>query len=131
MLARPVVIALALLALPVGCKKDGGGADKKTASAASATVDKDGTRHIPIEAGQDGYVPDTIKGKPGEKLTLVFTRTVDGDCLAKVKTPDGKEVALPMNTPTPVAITVPANGKVEFACAMDMFKGVVVADPGA
>jgi plastocyanin domain-containing protein len=124
MIVRALLIASVVFG--VGCKKAD---DKPKKAPATAVLGADGLRHIAIEAGQDGYAPDTIKGKPGEKLVLVFTRTVEGDCLAKVKTPDGKEVALPMNQPTDVAITVPQTGKVEFACAMDMFKGVIVADP--
>jgi plastocyanin domain-containing protein len=30
-----------------------------------------------------------------------------------------------------VAVTVPQTGEVGFACGMDMFHGVVVAQPGA
>ena len=45
-------------------------------------VGTDGVRQVAIEAGMDGYVPDTIPGKPGEKLVLVFTRTAEGECLA-------------------------------------------------
>ena len=127
MMVRSFILASCLALSITACKK----AEDKKAPAAPATaiVDKDGVRHVPIEAGSEGYKPETIKGKPGEKLVLVFTRTVDGDCLAKVKLPDGKEVALPMNTPTDVAVTVPQTGKVEFACAMEMYKGVIVADP--
>jgi plastocyanin domain-containing protein len=36
-----------------------------------------------------------------------------------------------MNKPVEVAITVPQTGEVGFACGMDMFHGVVVAQPGA
>lgn len=122
-------LVITSLVLGVGCKKAEDAKPTPGVPPVAAVVGADGVRHIAIVAGPDGYAPDTIKGKPGEKLVLVFTRTVEGDCLAKVKTPDGKEVALPMNKPTDVAITVPQTGKVEFACAMDMFKGVIVADP--
>ena len=82
---------------------------------------------ISIEAGKDGYVPDKIAGKPGEKLMLVFTRTVDGECLAELKTPDGKLVPLPKNSPVEIAVTVPQDGEVQFACGMNMFTGSIVA----
>ena len=58
-----------------------------------------------------GYKPERIVGKPGEKLNLVFKRTVEGECLAKLKTPDGKVIDLPMNTPVEVAVTVPQQGE--------------------
>ena len=37
-------------------------------------------------------------------------------------------VDLPMNTPVEVPVTVPQTGEVGFACGMDMFHGVVVAE---
>jgi plastocyanin domain-containing protein len=95
------------------------------------TVGADGVRRVPIEANKKGYVPDRIGGKPGEKLNLVFTRTADSSCIAQLKTPDGKLVDLPMNQPVEVAVTVPANGEVTFACGMDMFHGAVVASANA
>ena len=99
---------------------------QKTAPITAGTV-ADGIRTVKVEAGKDGYVPETIAGKPGEKLTLVFTRTVEGECLSELKTPEGKIVALPMNVPVEVAITVPASGELAFACGMDMFRGKIVA----
>ena len=125
---RALLIACVLLA---GCDK---GADKKAAeppaaAPVKATAGADGIRHISIEAGKDGYVPERIPGKPGEKLVLVFTRTVDAECISQLKTPDGKLVDLPMGKGVEVAVTVPQTGEVGFACGMDMFHGVVVADP--
>jgi plastocyanin domain-containing protein len=120
-----LAVALSLVA----CKKDGEkAADKPAAVATTNAPATDGPRTVAIEAGKDGYVPDKIPGKPNEKLKLVFTRTVEADCLSQVKTPDGKLVDLPMNKPVEVAITVPATGKLTFACGMDMFTGTIVAD---
>ncbi len=119
------IFALALAALALGaCKKDGGEAAKPAPTAVAA----DGTRVVPIEAGKDGYAPDKIPGKPGEKLKLVFTRTVDSECLAQVKVAGGAPVELPMGKPVEIAVTVPASGQLAFACGMDMFTGVIVAD---
>src|SRR5665647_1312988 len=123
-----VVIALALGL--VACSEDASKDTNKppvAATTTTGTVGADGVRKITIEAGKDGYVPDSIPGKPGEKLMLVFTRTVEGDCLAELKTPDGKTVALPMNSPVEVAVTVPQDGEVRFACGMNMFTGHIVA----
>jgi plastocyanin len=85
-------------------------------------------RKVPIAVTEDGYSPDRIPGKPGEKLSLVFTRKVDSHCVEQVKTPDGKLVDLPMNQPVEIAVTVPQQGEVKFACGMNMVTGVVVAD---
>jgi plastocyanin domain-containing protein len=127
------MLRVALVALVVtfsACKKDDAAA-KPPAPAATAktgTVDKDGVRRIPITASTEGYKPDRIPGKPGEKLVLVFTRTADSTCIAQLVTPDKKTVDLPMNTPVEVAVTVPQTGEVGFACGMDMFHGTVVAE---
>jgi plastocyanin domain-containing protein len=110
------------------CKSEKKVEPKPTATLSTGTVGADGVRTIAITARADGYAPDRIPGKPGEKLKLVFTRTVEGECLAELKTPDGKSVALPMNTPTEVAVTVPQDGEVKFACGMDMYHAVIVAE---
>ena len=121
------MIRIALLAILVvaGCKKEAA----KPPHAPPPAAAPDGTRRIGIEVNKDGYTPARIPGKPGEKLELVFTRTMDASCIAQVKAPDGKLVDLPMNTPVTVAVTVPQQGEVGFACGMDMFRGVVVAQP--
>ena len=123
------VLVIAVFVLVTGCKKDNKPAKAKQATVTAGTVQADGVRWIEVEAGKDGYVPDRIAGKPGEKLVLVFKRTIEGECLAQLKAPDGKVVDLPMNKPVEIAVTVPADGEVGFACGMDMFKGVVVAQP--
>lgn len=128
----PLLVVIALALGLVACSKDGSKETKETkqppaATTTTGTVGSDGVRKIGIEAGAEGYVPDKIPGKPGEKLMLVFTRTVDGECLAELKTPDGKLVVLPRNSPVEVAVTVPQDGEVRFACGMDMFTGTVVA----
>jgi plastocyanin domain-containing protein len=122
-----IVLALALVA----CKKDAKappGPTPVTAPVTAGSVGADGVRRVSIEAGTKGYQPDRIGGKPGEKLLLVFTRTVDASCISQLKTPDGKLVDLPKGTPVEVAVTVPQSGEVGFACGMDMFKGTIVAE---
>jgi Cu+-exporting ATPase len=126
-----LLVVLVSLVVAVGCKKAATEQQKAPAPATAPTVGADGVRRIPIEAGKDGYVPDRIPGKPGEKLVLVFTRVIDASCLAQVKTPDGKLVDLPKDTPVEVAVTVPQTGQVGFACGMDMYHGIVVAQPSS
>lgn len=128
---RMVVISLALV---VGCKRAEDTAKtpppepSPTAKTAPA-VAPNGPRRIDITANADGYTPSEIAGKPGEKLTLVFTRTLEAECISKLKTPTGELVDLPLNKPVEVAVTVPQTGKVGFGCGMDMFHGVIVAQP--
>jgi len=127
-----MIRALLVVVALVGCKK----ADPaqpapapKAAVAVPSTTGSDGLRHVAVEAGKDGYVPDKIAGKPGEKLVLTFTRTFDASCISQLKAPDGTMVDLPLGKPVDVAVTVPQTGQVGFACGMDMFHGVVVAQP--
>jgi plastocyanin domain-containing protein len=119
-----LVLALALVA----CKKEAKVGPSAPTPVSAGKVGTDGVRRVAIEANTEGYKPDRIGGKPGEKLSLVFTRTADGDCISQVKAPDGKLVDLPKGTPVEVAVTVPQSGEVGFACGMDMFHGTVVAE---
>jgi plastocyanin domain-containing protein len=124
MLRTAILLALALAA----CHKEPKAEPSPVAPISAGTVGADGVRRISIEAGTKGYVPERINARPGEKLVLVFTRTADSTCIAQLKTPDGKLVDLPKGTPVEVAVTVPQTGEVGFACGMDMFHGVVVAE---
>lgn len=121
-----IVVALALAL--VACKKEAKVEPTGPTPASAGTVGPDGVRRIAVEAGIEGYKPDRIGGKPGEKLMLVFTRTVDSTCVEQLKTPDGKLVDLPKGKPVEVAVTVPQTGEVGFACGMDMLHGTVVAE---
>jgi plastocyanin domain-containing protein len=127
---RVVVAGLALALGISACskKQEDTSAPKPTATVTTGAVGTDGVRKVPIEVVKDGYSPDRIPGKPGEKLTLVFTRKVDGHCYEELKTPDGKLVALPKDKPIEIPVTVPQEGEVRFACGMDMLSGVVVAE---
>jgi plastocyanin domain-containing protein len=128
-----MIRTLALSLLLVGgfaCKKEQQAPAKaKTASSTTGMVGSDGVRKVDVTASKEGYTPDRIAGKPGEKIVLVFKRTVEGDCLATVTIADGKPIDLPMNTPVDVPVTVPESGELAFVCSMGMFKGTVVADP--
>ncbi|MDB4952883.1 MAG: Lead, cadmium, zinc and mercury transporting ATPase [Myxococcales bacterium] len=131
MLRSLFVLALVTVSF-TACKKEAAKqANPAPATVTTGTVGSDGVRRIAIEASKAGYTPDRVPGKPGEKLTLVFTRTFEADCISQLKTPDGKLVDLPMNKPVEVAVTVPQTGELGFACGMDMFHGVVVAQPSS
>lgn len=127
-----LAIAAALVLGLVACDKKKEGTTREKAKAPpAATVAADGTRSVPVYVRKAGYEPDKITAKPGEKLELVFTRVEETECGAQVKVADGAVVDLPMNQPVPIKVTVPASGKVGFACGMDMMTGVVVVDENA
>ena len=126
-------LALSLVVLvAVGCEKKPekkATPAEKSAPVTAGNVGSDGVRKVNVEASREGYTPDRIAGKPGEKLVLVFKRTIEGECLSQVKVGTGPVIELPMNTPVDVPVTVPQSGELAFACGMDMFKGTIVADP--
>jgi plastocyanin domain-containing protein len=130
MVRMSIAVALSLAVALAACNKSTPNEPAAPAKApvTAGTVGSDGVRRVAIEAGAEGYKPERIAGKPGEKLVLVFTRTTDSTCLAQLKTPDGKLVDLPKGAPVEVAVTVPQAGEVGFACGMDMVTGVVVAE---
>ncbi len=126
------LVAALLFVAALSCNRDEADAKpkQKDAPVTAGTV-TNGVRRIDIEAGKDGYRPERIAGKAGEKLMLVFKRTVEGACLAELKTPDGKLVELPMNKQVEVPVTVPTSGELAFACGMDMYTGKIVAQPAS
>jgi plastocyanin domain-containing protein len=126
---RFAVALAASLALAACSKRNDIGVKARPARVPTSTVGSDGLRRVTVDVFADGYNPSRITGRPGEKLVLVFTRMVEDGCVAQLKTPDGKLVALPLNTPVEVAVTVPQAGEVGFACGMDMMHGAVVAKP--
>lgn len=131
MAAYRISLLALVLALIGACKNDSKPAPREPgpAVAAPARSAKDGTRRIAVEASDKGYLPDRIAGKPNEKLVLVFTRTHDGTCLEQLVLPDRKAIALPLNQPLDVPVTVPASGELTFVCGMDMFRGQIIARP--
>jgi plastocyanin domain-containing protein len=123
-------LILALLVVGGGCSKksDEAPKPKPAATVTTGTVGADGVRTIPVEVSDKGYDPERIVGKPGEKLKLVFTRIGGGSCTEELKTPDGTLIQLPMNKPVDVAVTLPKDGELGFACGMDMLRGRIVVD---
>ena len=127
---RCELIAISLVLALAGCEKKSNG-DKGKASApppAAPTVQSDGTRSIPINVNDQGFDPDKITAKPGEKLELVFTRRTKAECGAQVKVANGPVTDLPIDQPVKIAITAPPSGQLGFACGMDMMTGVVVVN---
>src|SRR5215471_684778 len=111
---RSLALALSLVSI-VACKKASEEPKPASPPAPAVAAPANGPRKVAIEANKDGYNPDKIPGKPGEKLDLVFTRTFEAECISQLKTPDGKLVDLPMNKPVEVAVTVPQTGELGFA----------------
>lgn len=85
---------------------------------------------IEVEVTKRGFNPDSIKVPANKPVTLVFTRTTDQTCAKSVvlKLADGKKIEreLPLDKPVEIAMTFPKAGTLDYACGMDMAKGVIV-----
>lgn len=122
---RIVAVLVLVTALVAGCDKKKTEPAPKVAPPTAGAVGSDGVRRIEITADKRGYTPSEIAAKPNEKLILVVTRKVDGDCLAKIIIGDKPPVDLPMNQAVEIPVTAPATGAITFACGMDMFHGAI------
>ncbi|MGE3545660.1 MAG: cupredoxin domain-containing protein [Kofleriaceae bacterium] len=77
---------------------------------------------------KNGFEPANISVPAGKPVTLVFTRKTDSTCVKEVvMNVDGKKIEkkLPLNEAVTLEVTFPRAGKLTYACAMEMFKGVV------
>src|SRR5438105_6791320 len=119
-----IVLVLVIAAVACGKKSE----DAASPPTPVTKVGADGIRHVAVRATKEGYLPPRIVGKPNEKLVLEVTREQAGDCLEHVVMPDKRDVVLPLNKMVKIPVTVPGNGEVTFACGMDMFRGVIVAE---
>lgn len=113
-LVVPLVIAVSVL----GCARS----DKSDAPS-------DGRPVIAITVDAKGYTPTEVKAKGGAPVRLLFTRTTDDGCGQQLVLKEQNiRKDLPLQEPVAVDITMPASGKVTFACGMDMYRGAVVVE---
>lgn len=97
---------------------------KKESDAAAAP----GADSIAISVDAAGYHPAEANAPAGKPVKLVFTRTTDEGCGQQLVFPDlNIRKDLPLKQPVTVEFTMPASGKVAFACGMDMYRGSIVA----
>ncbi|HEY9823877.1 MAG TPA: cupredoxin domain-containing protein [Stenomitos sp.] len=77
-----------------------------------------------------GYEPSQIVVQAGQPVRLKFDRKDPNSCLEEVKFPDFHIAqALPLNQVTAIDFTPDKPGRYEFTCGMNMFRGVVEAQP--
>ena len=97
-------------------------------SCQSAGTKGTAARDIAIRVTDKGFEPTEARVRRGEDVTLVFTRETDQTCAREVVLKErGTKVSLPLNEPVRVALGK-VEGKVSFACGMDMLTGGVVAE---
>jgi len=73
-----------------------------------------------------GYEPSHIVVEAGQRVRLNFLRRDPSSCLESVRLPDFHIAQnLPLNEITKVEFTPTEPGSYEFACGMNMFRGVI------
>jgi plastocyanin domain-containing protein len=81
---------------------------------------------VKITVTKNGYEPWRVRAWKGVPLTLVVTRTTDQTCATEVVLPEyGIDRKLPLNQPVTITFTPTRSGEVRYACAMNMFQGVI------
>ena len=87
-------------------------------------------RHFRVTVDGEGFHPGSLTIPAGEFITLVVTRTSDNTCAKQIVIPLLNETrSLPLDRPVEIKIPPQDKGTLTFACGMDMFHGVVVAQP--
>lgn len=87
--------------------------------------DNEGIQEITIIV-DGGYDPSRIVVEVGQLVRLNFLRKDKSSCLEEVRLPDFHIAQnLPFNQVTTVEFTPTKPGNYEFACGMNMFRGVV------
>lgn len=78
-----------------------------------------------------GYNPSHVVVNAGQPVRLNFDRKDPSSCLEEVRFPDFRIAQqLPLNQVTPIEFTPDRPGRYEFACGMNMFRGVVEVQSG-
>lgn len=97
----------------------------KKAPAAGA----DGRTEIKITVDAVGYHPAEARAPAGKPVRLIVTRTSEDLCGEEIVVPSaGLKKQLPLNQPVALELTMPATGKLAFACGMDMMRGALIAE---
>ena len=80
-----------------------------------------------IAVTEKGFEPERVQVKPGEQVTLRFTRKAEKTCADAVSVQgDPVRHMLPLNAPVDVKVTAPKSGELAFACPMNMYRGAIV-----
>jgi plastocyanin domain-containing protein len=99
------------------------------AVALPALAEEPAPRKVEIKVTVDGFKPQQVKLKKGERVTLVFTRVTDDTCITAIDIPAEKvaKLDLPLNRPVPVTITPAKAGTERFHCSeMGMGDGKLI-----
>jgi cobalt-zinc-cadmium efflux system membrane fusion protein len=96
---------------------------------AAAQGDSRALQTAKVAVTKDGFEPSKVTLRAGTPARLTFVRTTDQTCATEVAVPSLKiKRPLPLNKPVDIEFTPAKAGTVDFACGMDMFKGVLVVE---
>ena len=131
LLRLSLAAALAALATPALAQHDHSGhghaqAAKPAGHGIVEGVVKDGVRVVEMTVTGDGFTPDKVKVKKGEKVRLVITRKTDRTCATEIVIADhGVNAKLPLDKAVTVELTPRKSGEIHYACAMGHIGGVL------
>ena len=87
-----------------------------------------GPKRVTVSVTERGFEPSRIEARVGEMLTLVVTRRTDATCVREIVIgKDSIRKDLPLNEPVTIEFVPAAAGEIQFACAMGMYRGLIVA----
>lgn len=114
MIRRALTLALALAAVA------------PTVAVAKEPPPAHAGRRVPIKVTDKGYEPAQLTAKPGEKLVLVFLATDAMGCCDAIIVPQvNASGTVTKDKPLEIPVTMPASGKLVFACSMTMCRGEI------
>ena len=124
-MTRIAVLAAALALLPAVAlaqhQHDHGAPAKATAAATPAKG------VVEVSVTSDGWVPDRIRVKAGEKVRLLITRKTDRTCATEIVIKElGVDTKLPLDQPVAVEFTPKKSGILKYACAMGHITGTLI-----
>jgi plastocyanin domain-containing protein len=111
---KRIAWGLAGLALLAGC----------TSGSQSGAAD---SGRVAITVTENGFEPATVTVPAGKPVTLVVTRTTTKTCATElVMAEHGINRELPLGQAVEITFTPDKPGELNYACAMDMYKGKVI-----
>jgi plastocyanin domain-containing protein len=82
---------------------------------------------VVITVTEKGFEPEVVTVAAGKPVTLVVTRQTSQTCATELVMPaQGINKPLPLGQAVEITFTPTAAGELNYACAMDMYKGKVV-----
>jgi plastocyanin domain-containing protein len=99
------------------------------AAASAQSASGPSPRRVDIRVDERGYHPARVPVRPGETVTLVFTRTSSRGCGGSVVIPSrAVRRELPVGRPVEITLTIRDREEVTFTCGMGMYRGALLVE---